>query len=134
MIVGSRESQSQISTSFAGAEGICVGASAEAAGGGRAWRSKYWCRPGHSYPHRGDTIHQIYSSCRRDRKVGDAKVNQIAASWMEAPGNARGAMAASSLKDELHDMIQRGVGVVQGAGMGQRAGMPPRPMVGTVKR
>jgi hypothetical protein len=43
------------------------------------------------------------------------------------------AMGASSLKDELDQMISRGVGVVQGAGLGPRPGMP-RPPVGVVKR
>jgi hypothetical protein len=33
-------------------------------------------------------------------------------------------MAASSLKDELEQIISRGAGVVPGAGMGQRPGMP----------
>ncbi len=32
------------------------------------------------------------------------------------------ALAASSLKDELQDMIHRGVGVVAGAGLGRSAG------------
>jgi hypothetical protein len=38
------------------------------------------------------------------------------------------ALAASSLKDELQDMINRGAGVVPGAGLGQRPGMA-RPAV-----
>jgi hypothetical protein len=40
-------------------------------------------------------------------------------------------MNASSLKDELEQMITRGTGVVAGAGMGQRpgAGIPNRPPV-----
>ena len=42
-------------------------------------------------------------------------------------------MTASSLKDELEQMITRGVGVVQGAGLGPRPGMP-RPPVTVVKR
>ena len=37
------------------------------------------------------------------------------------------AMNASSLRDELTEMISRGVGVVAGAGLG-RAGGPARPM------
>jgi len=32
------------------------------------------------------------------------------------------ALGASSMKDELQDMINRGVGVVAGAGMGRAAG------------
>jgi hypothetical protein len=39
------------------------------------------------------------------------------------------ALAASSLKDELQDMIARGVGVVAGAGLGRTAGSAPRPTV-----
>jgi hypothetical protein len=38
------------------------------------------------------------------------------------------AMGASSNRDELQDMINRGVGVVAGAGMG-RPGSMPRPAV-----
>ena len=37
------------------------------------------------------------------------------------------AMAASSLKDELQDMIHRGVGVVAGAGLGRTPGTGGRP-------
>ena len=36
------------------------------------------------------------------------------------------ALNASSLKDELQEMINRGAGVVAGAGLG-RVGGPPRP-------
>jgi twitching motility protein PilT len=41
------------------------------------------------------------------------------------------AMNASSLKDELEQMISRGAGVVAGAGLNQRpgAGLPNRPPV-----
>jgi twitching motility protein PilT len=37
------------------------------------------------------------------------------------------ALTASSLKDELQDMITRGVGVVAGAGLGRTPGTGPRP-------
>ena len=40
------------------------------------------------------------------------------------------ALSASSNRDELQDLINRGVGVVAGAGMGRPAGMPPRPTMG----
>ena len=46
----------------------------------------------------------------------------------EAADHARAAMTASSNKDELQDMINRGVGVVAGAGLGRPAGtVPARP-------
>jgi hypothetical protein len=38
------------------------------------------------------------------------------------------AMSASSLRDELQDQINRGVGVVAGAGLGQRPVAPRPPM------
>jgi hypothetical protein len=37
------------------------------------------------------------------------------------------AMGASSNKDELQDMINRGVGVVAGAGLGRTQGTAPGP-------
>ena len=43
--------------------------------------------------------------------------------------NLETALSASSNKEELQDLINRGVGVVAGAGLG-RAGMPPRPAIG----
>jgi hypothetical protein len=39
------------------------------------------------------------------------------------------ALNASSNKEELQEMIHRGVGVVAGAGLG-RTGAPPRPVIG----
>jgi len=81
---------------------------------------------------REDKIHQIYSSMQAGQeKLGTQTFNQSLASlYLSRQVTLEAAMAASSLKDELHDMIQRGVGVVQGAGLGQRPGMP-RPPVGT---
>jgi hypothetical protein len=40
------------------------------------------------------------------------------------------ALGASSNKEELQEMINRGVGVVAGAGMGPRPGTPARPAIG----
>jgi twitching motility protein PilT len=37
------------------------------------------------------------------------------------------AISASSNKDELQDMINRGVGIVAGAGLGRTPGGGPRP-------
>ena len=81
---------------------------------------------------REDKIHQIYSSMQAGQeKLGTQTFNQsLATLYLSRQVTLDAAMAASSLKDELHDMIQRGVGVVQGAGLGQRPGMP-RPPVGT---
>jgi twitching motility protein PilT len=39
------------------------------------------------------------------------------------------ALNASSNRDELQDLINRGVGVIAGAGLG-RPGAPPRPAAG----
>jgi len=81
---------------------------------------------------REDKIHQIYSSMQAGQeKLGTQTFNQSLASlYLSRQVTLEAAMSASSLKDELHDMIQRGVGVVQGAGLGQRPGTP-RPPVGT---
>jgi hypothetical protein len=43
--------------------------------------------------------------------------------------NLETALNASSNKEELQEMIHRGVGVVAGAGL-SRPGMPPRPAIG----
>lgn len=86
---------------------------------------------------REDKVHQIYSSMQAGQeKLGTQTFNQgLASLYLTRQVTLEAAMAASSLKDELHDMIQRGVGVVAGAGLGQRPGMPPRPpLAGTVKR
>jgi hypothetical protein len=42
--------------------------------------------------------------------------------------NLETALSASSNKEELQEMINRGVGVVAGAGLGR--GAPPRPSIG----
>lgn len=85
---------------------------------------------------REDKIHQIYSSMQSGQeKLGTQTFNQSLASlYMTRQVTLEAAMAASSLKDELNDMINRGVGVVQGAGLGPRPGMPARPPVPTGRR
>ena len=84
---------------------------------------------------REDKIHQIYSSMQSGQeKLGTQTFNQsLATLYMTRQITLESAMTASSLKDELEQMIARGVGVVQGAGLGPRPGMP-RPPVGVVKR
>jgi twitching motility protein PilT len=75
---------------------------------------------------REDKIHQIYSSMQAGQeKVGMQTFNQsLATLYLSRQITLEAALSASSLKDELMDMINRGVGVVAGAGMGQRPGGP----------
>jgi twitching motility protein PilT len=77
---------------------------------------------------REDKIHQIYSAMQSGQeKLGTQTFNQsLATLFMTKHITLETAISASSLKDELEQMIHRGVGVVQGAGMGQRPGMVRR--------
>jgi twitching motility protein PilT len=78
---------------------------------------------------RDDKIHQIYGSMQAGQeKVGMQTMNQSLASLhMKRAITLEAAMAASSLRDELQDLINRGVGVVAGAGLGRGpvASRPP---------
>jgi twitching motility protein PilT len=78
---------------------------------------------------RDDKVHQIYSTMQTGQeKFGMQTMNQsLATLYQKRLITLDTAMSASSLRDELEQMIQRGVGVVAGAGM-QRpgAGMPNR--------
>ena len=78
---------------------------------------------------REDKIHQIYSSMQAGQeKLGTQTFNQsLATLYLNRTVSLEAAMNASSLKEELAEMIKRGTGVVQGAGMGPRPGMPARP-------
>src|SRR6185369_15662362 len=75
---------------------------------------------------RDDKIHQIYGSMQTGQdKLGMQTANQSLASLqMKRLITLDTAMAASSNKDELQDMITRGVGVVAGAGLGLAPGTP----------
>ena len=68
---------------------------------------------------REDKIHQIYSSMQTGQeKLGMQTMNQCLASlYMARQITLETAMSASSMKEELQEMIQRGTGVVPGAGM-----------------
>jgi len=68
---------------------------------------------------RDDKVHQIYSSMQAGQeKLGMQTMNQsLATLYMRRLISLETAMGASSLKDELEQMIQRGAGVVAGAGM-----------------
>ena len=80
---------------------------------------------------REDKIHQIYSAMQTGQeKLGMQTMNQCLASLqMKKLITLDTAMGASSNREELQEMINRGVGVVVGAGLG-RPGMPPRPAIG----
>ena len=80
---------------------------------------------------REDKVHQIYSAMQTGQeKLGMQTANQSLASLhMKKLINFETALNASSNKEELQEMISRGVGVVAGAGLG-RVGMPPRPAIG----
>jgi len=80
---------------------------------------------------RDDKIHQIYGAMQTGQeKLGMQTANQSLASlYMKRQVTLEVAMAASSNKEELQDMINRGVGVVAGAGLGRPGGSgAPRPV------
>jgi twitching motility protein PilT len=81
---------------------------------------------------REDKVHQIYSAMQTGQeKVGMQTANQSLASlYQKKLVTLESAISASSNRDELQDMINRGVGVVAGAGLG-RQGIAPRPVVGS---
>jgi len=85
---------------------------------------------------RDDKVHQIYGAMQTGQeKMGMQTANQSLASlYQKRLVTMETAMGASSNRDELQDMINRGVGVVAGAGLGQRPGtpgVPARPPVRT---
>jgi twitching motility protein PilT len=73
---------------------------------------------------RDDKVHQIYGSMQAGQeKLGMQTANQSLASlYMKRQITLETALASSSNKDELQDMINRGVGVVVGAGLNRAAG------------
>jgi twitching motility protein PilT len=76
---------------------------------------------------REDKIHQIYSAMQTGQeKFGMQTANQsLATLHMQKLITLESAMTASSNREELQEMINRGVGVVAGAGLG-RPGAQPR--------
>src|SRR5262245_36859030 len=77
---------------------------------------------------RDDKVHQIYGAMQTGQeKLGMQTANQSLASlFMKRLINQDTALGASSNRDELLDMMNRGVGVVAGAGL-SRPGAVPRP-------
>jgi twitching motility protein PilT len=76
---------------------------------------------------REDKVHQIYSAMQTGQeKMGMQTMNQsLATLYQKRLITIETALMASSNRDELQDLINRGVGVVQGAGM--RTGTTGRP-------
>ena len=78
---------------------------------------------------RDDKVHQIYSTMQAGQeKLGMQTMNQALATLaLRREITVETALGASSLKDELEQMISRGTGVVPGAGMSRGpATMPVR--------
>jgi len=79
---------------------------------------------------REDKIHQIYSAMQTGQeKVGMQTMNQaLATLCQQKKVTLEAALTTSSNRDELQDLINRGVGVVAGAGLGRPGA--PRPVMG----
>ena len=76
---------------------------------------------------RDDKVHQLYSSMQAGQeKVGMQTMNQSLATLVKMRRiSMETALGASSMPDELRDIVQRGAGVVAGAGMPRRVSRPP---------
>jgi twitching motility protein PilT len=125
--------QSQIRTQLSLViEGIVCQALLPKIGGGRVCSLEIMIpTPGIRNLIREDKVHQIYSAMQTGQeKMGMQTTNQSLASLhMKKVISLETALNASSNKEELQEMINRGVGVVAGAGLG-RTGAPPRPAIG----
>ncbi len=79
---------------------------------------------------RDDKVHQIYGAMQSGQeKLGMQTANQsLATLYLKRAITLETALMSSSNKDELQDMINRGVGVVAGAGLGRGPGSTPRPV------
>ncbi len=77
---------------------------------------------------REDKVHQIYSAMQAGQeKLGMQTMNQSLASlYLGRQISLESALSASSLRDELQEMIQRGTGVVPGAGLSRGTPVPAR--------
>ena len=109
-------------------EGIVCQALLPKIGGGRVVALEIMVpTPGIRNLIREDKIHQIYSAMQTGQeKMGMQTMNQsLATLYQKKQVTLETALKASSNRDELQDLINRGVGVVAGAGLG-RAGHAPR--------
>ena len=108
-------------------EGIVCQALLPKIGGGRVAALEIMIpTPGIRNLIREDKVHQIYSAMQTGQeKMGMQTMNQcLATLYQKKSVTLEIALGASSNRDELQDLINRGVGVVAGAGLG-RAGTPP---------
>ena len=108
-------------------EGIVCQALLPKIGGGRCAALEIMIpTPGIRNLIREDKVHQIYSAMQTGQeKMGMQTMNQcLATLYQKKSVTLEIALGASSNRDELQDLINRGVGVVAGAGLG-RAGTPP---------
>ena len=78
---------------------------------------------------RDDKVHMIYAAMQAGQeRIGTQTLNQSLASLVYADAITMDtARMASSLRDELEDMIKRGVGVVAGAGLNRPGRGPVHP-------
>jgi twitching motility protein PilT len=78
---------------------------------------------------RDDKIHQIYGAMQTGQeKLGMQTANQsLATLYLKRLITLDTAIKASSMRDELQDMINRGVGVVAGAGLSRPSGLRTAP-------
>ena len=76
---------------------------------------------------REDKIHQLYSFMQAGQeKIGMQTMNQSLATLVRLRRiSMETALAASSMQDELRDIVQHGAGVVAGAGMPRRVSRSP---------
>jgi twitching motility protein PilT len=124
--------QSQIRTQLSMVlEGVvCQALLPKIGGGGRAVALEILVpTPGIRNLIREDKVHQIYSAMQTGQeKMGMQTMNQCLASlYFARQVSLETALATSSMKDELQEMINRGAGVVGGV---PRPGMSPRPVAG----
>jgi twitching motility protein PilT len=111
-------------------EGIVCQALLPKIGGGRVASLEIMIpTPGIRNLIREDKVHQIYSAMQTGQeKMGMQTMNQcLATLYQKKAITLETALSASSNRDELQDLINRGVGVVAGAGLGRTGAPPPRP-------
>ena len=120
--------QSQIRTQLSLVlEGIVCQALLPKIGGGRVVALEIMVpTPGIRNLIREDKVHQIYSAMQTGQeKMGMQTMNQsLATLYQKKLVTLETAIAASSNRDELQDLVNRGVGVVAGAGLNRAAVRP----------